>query len=118
MNAQQQLELGRCSKCNELKEVKELNGYDTLASEEHKFDNAYCINLALCDCYESRLQLDNIVRKLFEDDTEDDLLPCPHCGSTDLVPNKWSLDSGEVDAIECGDCDSGATLEVWNQRKS
>jgi len=46
----------------------------------------------------------------------DDLLPCPHCGSTNLTPNQWSLNDGEEDAMECANCYAGAPLRVWNHR--
>ena len=40
--------------------------------------------------------------------------PCPFCGSTSLSTNLWSLDGGEVDAIECLQCYAGAPLSTWN----
>jgi hypothetical protein len=42
--------------------------------------------------------------------------PLPHCGSHDLSENLWSLDAGEVDAIECNQCFSGAPVEAWERR--
>ncbi|MEM1189894.1 MAG: hypothetical protein AAGI72_15285 [Pseudomonadota bacterium] len=51
-------------------------------------------------------------------------LPCPHCGSTDLVKGSWYLDDpdasdleGEVPAIECKGCGAGSPAHVWNQRQ-
>ena len=44
------------------------------------------------------------------------LMPCPHCGFNDLVMNQWSTDDGEIDAVECRNCESAAPLEVWNKR--
>ncbi|MEO1082428.1 MAG: hypothetical protein AAFY29_22930 [Pseudomonadota bacterium] len=50
-------------------------------------------------------------------------LPCPHCGSTDLVMGSWYLDDpdasdleGEVPAIECKGCGAGSPAHVWNKR--
>jgi len=43
--------------------------------------------------------------------------PCPFCGSTDLSKNFWSLNGGEVDAVECNDCCAGAPAESWVKRK-
>ena len=43
-------------------------------------------------------------------------LPCPFCGSTDLVDGSWYIDDEEVDAIECNQCKAGAPAAVWNQR--
>lgn len=48
--------------------------------------------------------------------SDDDLLPCPHCGSSNLATSLWCLDEGEVDAIECSDCFAGAPLTVWDMR--
>jgi len=45
------------------------------------------------------------------------ILPCPCCKSTNYSPNMWSLDAGEVDAIECNDCLCGAPLDAWQNRK-
>jgi hypothetical protein len=47
----------------------------------------------------------------------DDYLPCPLCGSTKLSENLWSLDDGEVDAVECGDCFAGAPVTAWQNRQ-
>lgn len=44
------------------------------------------------------------------------ILPCPCCDSTNTTKNLWSLDSGEVDAIECNDCLCGAPLTSWQNR--
>ena len=44
-------------------------------------------------------------------------IPCPFCGSTDLTKNLWSLDDGEVDAIECNQCCAGAPAESWIKHK-
>ena len=43
--------------------------------------------------------------------------PCPFCGGTDLIENLWSLDGGEVDALECSSCNGAAPLKSWNQRQ-
>jgi hypothetical protein len=43
-------------------------------------------------------------------------LPCPHCGSTDLIDGSWYIDDAEVDAVECESCKAVAPAEVWNQR--
>jgi len=43
--------------------------------------------------------------------------PCPFCGATDLSKNLWSLNSGEVDAVECSRCYAGAPAKAWIQRK-
>lgn len=53
----------------------------------------------------------------------DELLPCPFCGSTNLVKNLWNLDDddyedGEQDAVECNDCYGAAPLKVWNERSA
>ena len=42
--------------------------------------------------------------------------PCPFCGGRDLAKNNWSLDGGEVDAIECNGCLAGAPLTTWVER--
>jgi len=44
------------------------------------------------------------------------LPPCPFCGSTDLSKNLWSLNGGEVDAVECNGCYAGAPKESWIKR--
>ena len=41
---------------------------------------------------------------------------CPFCGSINLSTGLWSLDSGEVDALECLDCYAGAPLDAWDRR--
>lgn len=41
---------------------------------------------------------------------------CPVCGGGNLAKNLWSLDGGEVEALECDDCHAGAPLESWNKR--
>ena len=46
-----------------------------------------------------------------------DILPCPLCKSTGYSTNMWSVDDGEVNAIECNDCLCGAPLESWQNRK-
>ena len=43
--------------------------------------------------------------------------PCPFCGATDLSENLWSLNGGEVDAIECNGCQAGAPAHSWLRRK-
>jgi len=43
-------------------------------------------------------------------------LTCPFCGGGNLTPGLWSLDSGEVDSIECDNCFAGAPLTAWNKR--
>lgn len=47
------------------------------------------------------------------------LLPCPHCGSTDIRtdPIMFSDDDGEHAGVECMDCDAIARYERWNQRQ-
>lgn len=47
---------------------------------------------------------------------DDQLLPCPFCGSTHLSQNEWSADDGEFPAIECDDCLGSAPAAVWNAR--
>lgn len=49
-----------------------------------------------------------------------DLLPCPHCGSTDIRtdPIMFSDDEGEHAGVECMNCDAIARHERWNQRPS
>ena len=42
--------------------------------------------------------------------------PCPFCGATDLSKNHWSLNGGEVDAVECNRCCAGAPAEAWLER--
>jgi len=42
--------------------------------------------------------------------------PCPLCKSTDLSKSLWSLDDGEVDAVECNNCHAGAPAESWIKR--
>ena len=42
-----------------------------------------------------------------------ELPPCPFCGSAELSTGLWTLDSGEVDAIECLHCYAGAPLSIW-----
>ena len=42
---------------------------------------------------------------------------CPFCGSTDLSKSIWSLNGGEVDAVECNQCYAGAPAEAWIKRK-
>lgn len=43
-------------------------------------------------------------------------IPCPFCGATDLSSNFWSLNGGEVDAVECNRCHAGAPAESWVKR--
>jgi hypothetical protein len=57
-----------------------------------------------------------------------DNLPCPFCGSTDLVTGSWCVDDdeahelvnpgdlGEVPSIECNRCLGSAPAENWNRR--
>ena len=45
---------------------------------------------------------------------EPESLPCPFCGSESLYDSTWSLDEGEVDALECSQCYAGAPTTVWN----
>ena len=45
-------------------------------------------------------------------------LPCPICHSTNLSDSTWSLDHGEVDAVECNECYCGAPLTSWQIRAS
>lgn len=45
-----------------------------------------------------------------------DFKPCPFCGSTNLTINQWSIDDGEIDAVECLDCYGSAPANTWNQR--
>lgn len=45
-----------------------------------------------------------------------EILPCPCCKGSNLTPNLWSLDTGEIDAIECDDCLCGAPLTAWQNR--
>lgn len=47
---------------------------------------------------------------------EEDSPDCPFCGSSNLLNGLWTLDDGEVDAVECGDCFAGAPLETWKKR--
>mgnify|MGYP006273694767 CR=1 FL=1 len=42
--------------------------------------------------------------------------PCPFCGGTELDINQWSLDEGEVDAVECRQCYAGAPVAAWQRR--
>lgn len=48
-----------------------------------------------------------------------DLLPCPHCGSTEIRtdPIMFSDDDGEHAGVECMNCDAIARSERWNQRQ-
>lgn len=43
-------------------------------------------------------------------------LPCPFCGSTNLLSGEWSLEHYDGEAIECADCAAGAPANVWNRR--
>jgi len=43
---------------------------------------------------------------------------CPFCGSHDLINGLWSLDTGEVNAVECIKCFAGAPLKTWGQRNA
>ena len=43
-------------------------------------------------------------------------MPCPFCGSLELSTNLWSLEDGEVDAIECDICYAGAPVKSWIDR--
>jgi Zn ribbon nucleic-acid-binding protein len=43
-------------------------------------------------------------------------LPCPVCNGTDLSVNLWSMDKGEVEALECNTCTAGAPRVAWNAR--
>lgn len=49
---------------------------------------------------------------------KDSLLPCPHCGSTDIRtdPIMFCDDDGEHAGVECLSCDAIARYERWNQR--
>lgn len=40
---------------------------------------------------------------------------CPFCGGKHFSENTWSLESGEVDALECNSCYAGAPLSSWNK---
>ena len=44
-------------------------------------------------------------------------MSCPLCKSHNLIKNLWSLNDGEVDAVECNDCHAGAPAESWVKRK-
>ena len=44
------------------------------------------------------------------------VLPCPFCGSTNLLTGSWYLDDEEVDSIECVDCAAGAPASSWTRR--
>lgn len=58
----------------------------------------------------------------------DENLPCPFCGSTDLVTGSWCIDddeahelvspgdAGEVPSVECNRCLGSAPAENWNRR--
>ncbi len=50
--------------------------------------------------------------------TEDDLLPCPFCGTPDPDPSSetWCDDDGEHPAVECNHCRAMTPLDVWNRR--
>jgi ribosomal protein L37AE/L43A len=43
-------------------------------------------------------------------------LPCPFCGSDELLSGSWYIDDGEVDAWECSKCFAGAPKSAWNTR--
>lgn len=43
-------------------------------------------------------------------------LPCPFCGSDQLLDGSWYIDDGEVDAWECSKCFAGAPKSAWNTR--
>ena len=43
-------------------------------------------------------------------------LPCPFCGSDQLLNGSWYIDDGEVDAWECSKCFAGAPKSAWNTR--
>ena len=49
---------------------------------------------------------------------KESLLPCPHCGSTDIRVDDimFSDDDGEHAGVECLTCDAIARYERWNQR--
>ena len=42
-------------------------------------------------------------------------MPCRYCGLDNLSLNEWSLDGGEVEAVECNNCLSGAIKTTWNE---
>ena len=61
------------------------------------------------------------------DGMNNETLPCPFCGSTNLTSNEWSVDEdhaskfgadefSEIWAMECMDCLGSAPLVSWNRR--
>lgn len=56
-------------------------------------------------------------------------LPCPMCGSENIVSNEWTVDGehaekfgadehSEIWAFECQDCLCSAPVETWQNRRS
>ena len=50
-------------------------------------------------------------------DTLKDKLPCPFCGSSNLITTDWWWDDdGKYHAIACVDCNAEAPATTWNNR--
>lgn len=45
-------------------------------------------------------------------------LPCPFCGSDQLLVGSWHVDDGEFGGLACSKCYGGAPVTAWNTRHS